>query len=101
MPSASLLAKLENGTDDTETMGYLRDIVWHRLDSSLDRYSYNVCGLSGSFVIKDDRTVFHLSGDGVSITPAFHDDGYVDFFTLIEKIKGWLIKPPFNYSFQV
>ena len=83
MPSSSLLARLEAGTSDNETMAYLRDILWHRVDASLDRYSYSVCGLSGSFVILDNRSVFLLSGDGVEITPTFHSDGYVDFFTLV------------------
>lgn len=66
MPSQAMLAKLDDPDDrSSEKAAFLRDIVWHRTDVSLDRYSYNVCGLSGSFVILDDGSVFHLSGDGV------------------------------------
>ena len=70
MPSSTMLSKLESQTNDTDTYNYLRDIVWHRIDASLDRYSYNVCGLSGSFVIDDDGQVIQLSGDGVNISYA-------------------------------
>ena len=50
------------------SLDYLRKVVWHRIDAQLDMYKYAVCGLSGSFVIKDDGTVFLLSGDGVKVT---------------------------------
>lgn len=83
MPSESLLEKLEDQVNDNETMNYLRDVLWHRVDACLDRYSYNVCGLSGTFVIKDDGSVFHLSGDGVKITPSFYTNGAIDYFTLL------------------
>ncbi|MBQ1913093.1 MAG: RHS repeat-associated core domain-containing protein [Bacteroidales bacterium] len=67
---------------DDEMMEYLDDNVWyggaelfltrtlwHQRDRSSDRYSYNVGGLSGSFIITPDREVVQLSGDGVTIVP--------------------------------
>lgn len=82
MPSGTLLNDLENMVENTSTMNYLRDLLWHRIDGSLDRYSYNVCGLSGSFVILDDGSVFQLSGDGADITYTLAADGSVDTFTI-------------------
>ncbi len=76
MPGSGLLSKLEDPADNsTDKMSYLRDIVWHRLDASLDRYSYSVCGLTGSFVITDDGDVFHLSGDGTAVSYARDSTG--------------------------
>ena len=74
MPSGTLLSQLENQTNNTATMAYLRDNLWRRLDSSLDRYSYNICGLSGTFVILDNGNVRQLSGDGVLITVSGRDN---------------------------
>ena len=74
MPSGTLLSQLENQTNNTATMAFLRDNLWRRLDSSLDRYSYNICGLSGTFVILDDGNVRQLSGDGVLITVSGRDN---------------------------
>ena len=83
MPSQAMLAKLGDPDDrSSEKAAFLRDIVWHRTDVSLDRYSYNVCGLSGSFVILDDGSVFHLSGDGVGISYAGTPFTGVTAFTL-------------------
>ena len=82
MPSGSLLTDLEAMTESTSATNYLRDLLWHRIDSSLDRYSYSVCGLSGTFVITDDGNVFQLSGDGVEITYTTASDGSVDTFTI-------------------
>ena len=83
MPSESLLKRLEAQTSDNETNKYLNDIEQHRVDSSLDRYNYNVNGLCGAFVILDDKTVFHLSGDGAEIIPTFGSNGDLDAFTII------------------
>ena len=69
MPSGSLLADLESMTENTSGNAFLRDVLWHYRDVSLDRYSYSFCGLSGTFVILDDGSVFHLSGPGVEIVP--------------------------------
>lgn len=83
MPSQAMLAKLGDPDDrSSEKAAFLRDIVWHRTDVSLDRYSYNVCGLSGSFVILDDGSVFHLSCDGVGISYAGTPFTGVTAFTL-------------------
>ena len=68
MPSGTLLSDLENQVNNTATLAYLKDNLWHHLDSGLDRYSYDICGLSGTFVILDDGSVSLLSGDGVEIT---------------------------------
>ena len=82
MPSDSLLADLKAMTENIASMSYLRDVLWHRIDASLDRYSYSVCGMSGSFVIQDDGSVFQLSGDGVLIDYTSAADGSVDVFTV-------------------
>lgn len=82
MPSDTLLEKLEEMAETSETFNYLKNVLWNRVDSSLDRYSYNVCGLSGSFVIEDSGNVFQLSGSGVHIAYASADDGSIDTFTL-------------------
>ena len=84
MPSGTLLDNLEAMAmaDTTITLKYLKDVLGNRIDSSLDRYIYNVCGLSGSFVIKDNGNVFQLSGSGVRIAYTSADDGSIDTFTL-------------------
>jgi inhibitor of KinA sporulation pathway (predicted exonuclease) len=58
MPSGSLLSDLEGMVNSNAAMNFLRDKLWNRVDASLDRYSYNICGLSGSFVIQDNGQVF-------------------------------------------
>lgn len=83
MPSGELLDNLEAMVDTASAFNYLRDNLWHRIDSSLDRYNYSVCGLSGSFVITDDGGVFQLSGDGVLIEYSRADDGAINEFTII------------------
>ena len=83
MPSGSLLDDLESMEENAATLNFLLDVVWNRVDVSLDRYSYSVCGLSGTFVIQDDGTVFQLSGDGVLIDYARDaESGSVDVFTI-------------------
>ena len=83
MPSGSLLDDLESMEENAATLNFLRDVVWNRVDVSLDRYSYSVCGLSGSFVIQDNGTVFQLSGDGVLIDYTRDaESGSVDVFTI-------------------
>ncbi|MBQ7709481.1 MAG: hypothetical protein IJT74_06145 [Bacteroidales bacterium] len=82
LPSGTLLTNLQNQTNTTDAMDYLRDVAWHRTDSALDRFSYSICGLDGSFVIKDDGSVFQLSGDGVLISYTRDNDGAIDTFTL-------------------
>ena len=82
MPEGLLLTALENRVDTTFTLNYLRNLLYHKIDSSLDRYSYNVCGLSGTFVIRDDGTVFQLSGDGVLIDYTREADGSIGTFTI-------------------
>lgn len=83
LPSGEVLDSLEAMANTTASMAYLRDVLWHRVDGQLDRYSYNVCGLQGSFVIQDDGSIFQLSGDGVKIGMTYASDGSVDKFTLI------------------
>ena len=68
MPSGTLLSDLENQVDNTATLAYLKNNLWHHVDSGLDRYSFDICGLCGTFVIRDDGSVFLLSGDGVEIS---------------------------------
>ena len=83
MPSGTLLSDLEDMNENTSAMNYLTDLLWHRIDGSLDRYSYSVCGLSGTFVITDDGNIFQLSGDGVDISCTTAPDGSPDTFTII------------------
>lgn len=82
MPSGELLSDLEAQIENNDTKDYLRDLLEHYIDGSLDRYNYNVCGLRGSFVIKDDGTVFQFGGDGVAISYTLASDDSVDSFTL-------------------
>ena len=82
MPSDDLLSDLESQVENDDTKDYLHKILWRQVESSLDRYSYNVCGLKGSFVIQDDGTVFQFGGDGVKIEYSLASDGSVDSFTL-------------------
>ena len=82
MPSGDLLTNLEEMVQSDASLNFLRDVIWNRIDVSLDRYSYSVCGLSGSFVIQDNGTVFQLSGDGVLIDYTRADDGSIDVFTI-------------------
>lgn len=82
MPSGSLLSDLEGMVNSNAAMNFLRDKLWNRVDASLDRYSYNICGLSGSFVIQDNGQVFQLSGDGVIINYSLAEDGSVEEFNL-------------------
>ena len=81
MPSGTLLSDLESMTETNQSLNYLRDVLWHQVDCGLDRYSYSICGLSGSFVIKDSGEVFQLSGDGIKIEYTRASDGSVDSFT--------------------
>lgn len=82
MPSGQLLSDLEGMVNNDTSLTFLRDLVWNRIDVGLDRYNYSVCGLSGSFVIKDSGEVFQLSGDGVIIDYTLSDDHYVDEFSI-------------------
>ncbi|MDY4482307.1 MAG: RHS repeat-associated core domain-containing protein [Candidatus Cryptobacteroides sp.] len=69
LPSETLLDKLIDPDNvDNDKINYLTQIIRHKKDAKLDRYSYEICGLSGSFVILDNGQVRQLSGDGVVIT---------------------------------
>ncbi len=81
MPSGTLLANLEGKVNNTSTLSYLTSVCRHRVDSRLDRYSYSVCGLSGSFVISQGEVV-QLSGDGVLITLTRDASGAIESFTI-------------------
>lgn len=81
LPSGSLLSSLEGDVNNTATHSYLEQVCFHRIDTQLDLYEYNVCGLSGSFVIDGDE-VIQLSGDGVLIGFTRADDGGVGSFTI-------------------
>ena len=83
LPSDELLAKLNDPENrDNDKINYLTRIIQHRLDSRLDRYSYNVCGLSGSFVIMDNGQVFQMSGSGVNIKYARNSGNEITSFTI-------------------
>lgn len=84
-PSGDLLTRLEVGTRDTinnAAYNYLLDLLQHKVDSGLDRYCYNVCGLSGTFVIGDDGKIVQLTGDGVKIAYIRDSEGCIDSFTI-------------------
>ena len=84
LPDENLLNQLENRENSTRTNKYLRDIYGHYVDAMLDMYSYNVCGLSGQFVIDDNGDVFQLSGDGVKITYRRNQDNrQIESFTVV------------------
>ena len=82
VPSGQLLTDLEEMNNSNSALNFLRDLVWNRIDVSLDRYSYDICGLSGSFVIQDNGEVFQLSGDGVTIDYTRSSDGTIEQFVL-------------------
>ena len=83
MPSGTLLSDLENQVNNTATLAYLKNNLWHHVDSGLDRYSYDICGMSGTFVIQDDESVFLLSGDGVEISFSHVENtSAIDTFTV-------------------
>ena len=82
LPSGDLLSDLESMSQTNEVTSYLTRIIKHQVDSSLDRYDYNVCGLSGSFFIEDDGSIFQIRGDGVKIEYIRSQDGSINSFTL-------------------
>ena len=43
LPQGDLFSDLDSMINNTASFAYLRDIIYHRVDSKLDRYSYNVC----------------------------------------------------------
>lgn len=82
MPSGVLLDSLESNYHNVGSGNYAIKVAMHLIDAQLDRYSYNVCGLSGSFVIQGD-TVTHLSGDGVKISFQRDSTGAPGVFVLV------------------
>ena len=86
LPSGSLLTALEdnwqNNGFNSDAHRYLVDLVWHQVDAKLDRYSYDVCGLSGSFVILDNGSIGYLSGDGAKIEYQRDTTGAPSVFTI-------------------
>lgn len=66
-PDGSLLEDLEDMEWTYPVQNFLARTLHHSQDSSADRYSYNVAGLSGTFIITPDRNIVQLSGDGVQI----------------------------------
>ena len=82
MPSGDLLEDLENMVESQETLKYLREHLWRKVESSRDLYNYSICGLSGSFVILEDDNIFQLSGDGSLISLERNEDGSIESFTL-------------------
>ena len=82
LPTGDLLSDLESGSQTNAVTSYLTRIIKHQVDSSLDRYDYNVCGLSGSFFIEDDGSIFQIRGDGIKIEYIRSQDGSINSFTL-------------------
>lgn len=66
-PSSTLLSQLEAHTSNTATMNFLTKVAWNRIDTNADRYSYNVLGLKGQFIIDPEGNIIQLQGDGVVI----------------------------------
>lgn len=76
--------QLENTTAlGTLEQLYLKQLVQGQREASLDRYDYNVCGLSGSFIINDDGNLVQLSGDGVKILYHHSGEGAIDRFDIV------------------
>ncbi|MBO4264381.1 MAG: RHS repeat-associated core domain-containing protein [Bacteroidales bacterium] len=82
MPSEGMLAALEGLSTADTVRTYLESILSRECDAKRDLYHYNVCGLSGSFLLLEDGTVHHLSGDGVRITCRRAADHAVEAFIL-------------------
>ena len=78
-PSSTLLSQLEAHTSNTSTMSFLTKVAWNRIDTNADRYSYNVLGLKGQFIIDPDGDVIQLQGDGVDIGYTTGNDGEKTF----------------------
>jgi len=66
-PPESVMNALLAGNGDQAMSPYLLNIFRQRSDWSSDRYNYNFCGLSGSFILTPEYEVVQLSGDGVEI----------------------------------
>lgn len=81
-PSGGLLDSLVNQVNCTATREYLTSILWNQKDCSSDRYSYNVCGLSGTFVFTPGGEIVHLSGDGCLVEAHRAIGGAIESFTL-------------------
>ncbi len=77
-PSETMLADLNAQSNNTTTLNYLKSVLWRQVDVQPDRYRYNFCGLSGTFIITPEQEVIHLTGDGVTIDfDASHDAFYL------------------------
>lgn len=70
-PDNTLLAQLDSHTSNTSTMAFLKKVLWNRIDTNSDRYSYDACGLKGSFIISPSKSVIQLQGPGVKIEPTY------------------------------
>ena len=78
-PNSNLLAQLEAHTSNTSTINFLTKVAWNRIDTNADRYSYNVLGLKGQFIIDPDGEVIQLQGDGVDIGYTTNNNGEKTF----------------------
>ena len=67
-PDSNLQSDLLAHTSNTSTLAFLTNVAWNRIDTNSDRYSYNVMGLKGQFIIDPDGNVIQLQGDGVEIS---------------------------------
>ena len=67
MPSASILVDLQAMPYNSQSTSFLQSVMWNQVDAVMDRYSYNVCGLCGTFIMSPEGTVTQLSGPGVII----------------------------------
>ncbi|MBR3074203.1 MAG: hypothetical protein IKH11_00410, partial [Bacteroidales bacterium] len=66
-PSEELMENMNAPGYINETMAFLKRVLWRQKDTQADRYSYNVCGLHGTFILTPEREVEHLTGDGVLV----------------------------------
>ena len=66
-PDEDLFEDLEDMEWNDRTQLFLTHTLWNYHDTSADRYSYDVAGMSGQFIITPDREIVQLSGDGVKI----------------------------------
>ncbi|MBR5042147.1 MAG: RHS repeat protein, partial [Bacteroidales bacterium] len=78
-PSSQLLAQLLDSTSNDATLSFLTQVLWNRVDTNSDRYSYSVMGLKGSFILDPSGNVVQLQGDGVLIGYTTGGDGEKTF----------------------
>ena len=81
MPTAEELSSLQSNPHPQQGVGlnFLNQVLHNQRDCSPDRFSYTVCGLSGTFIMTPSGAVEQITGEGVQIS--YDSSGEV--FTII------------------